>query len=74
MGILTMSHVFGSDAVKSGVSARLPDDVVEIGVFLPAHRAEALMALSRQRHQSVGQILRGLIDQVIAPPAPDPIA
>jgi hypothetical protein len=38
-------------------------DVVEIALLLPANRAEALLALARRRHQTVGQILRHLIDQ-----------
>lgn len=63
-----MPPLCGSDAPKTRTTTRLSDDVVEIGLFLPAHRAEALIALSRQRRQSVGQILRGLIDQAIALP------
>jgi hypothetical protein len=43
------------------------DDVVEINLLLPANRAEALLALSRQRRQSVGQILRQLIDRALTP-------
>lgn len=42
------------------------DEVVELGLLLPASRAEALMNLSRKRHESVGQILRGLIEQALA--------
>ena len=63
-----MHPLCGSDASKIRTTTRLSDDVVEIGLFLPAHRAEALIALSRQRRQSVGQILRGLIDQAIGSP------
>jgi hypothetical protein len=40
-------------------------DVVEIGLLLPANRADALVELSRRRQQSVGQILRGLIDRAL---------
>ncbi len=65
-----MAPFFGSDASKSRNHRGISDDVVEIGLFLPAHRAEALIALSRQRRQSVAQILRGLIDQAIATPDP----
>ena len=61
-----MPPLFGSDAQTSRTTPRLADEVVEIGLFLPAHRAEALIALSRRRKQSVGQILRGLIDGAIA--------
>ena len=41
-------------------------DVVEIALLLPANRAEALLALARRRRQTVGQILRHLIDQELA--------
>jgi hypothetical protein len=60
-----MAPFLGTDATKSRTTPQISDDVVEIGLLLPAHRAEALLALSRQRHQSVGQLLRGLIDQAI---------
>jgi hypothetical protein len=40
--------------------------VVEVSLLLPANRAEALVALSRRRRQSVGQILRQLIDAALA--------
>jgi hypothetical protein len=36
-------------------------DVVEIGLLLPADWAAALIELSKQRQQSVGQILRSFI-------------
>jgi len=41
-------------------------EVVEVPLLLTTQRAEALVALSRQRRQSVGQILRHLIDQALA--------
>lgn len=41
-------------------------DVVELALLLPAKRAEALIDLSRRRRQSVGQILRQLIDDALA--------
>lgn len=63
-----MAPLNGKDAHEPGGFSRISDEVVEIGLFLPAHRAEALIALSRQRHQSVGQILRSLIDQAISNP------
>ena len=40
-------------------------DVVEIPLLLPTSWAEGLVDLSRRRNQSVGQILRGLIDQAL---------
>ena len=64
-----MAPLNGRDAFKTGATPSISDEVVEIGLLLPAHRAEALIALSRQRHQSVGQILRTLIDQAISNPS-----
>ena len=40
-------------------------DVVEIGLLLPTSRVNALIELSKKKHQSVGQILRGLIDRAL---------
>jgi hypothetical protein len=45
------------------------EDVVEIGLLLPSNRAAALLRLARDRHESVGQILRQLIDRELAKPA-----
>lgn len=42
-----------------------PDDVVEIGLLLPKNWANALIELSKRRQQSVGQILRHLIDRAL---------
>lgn len=61
-----MAPLYGNDASKGCTTPRVSDDVVEIGLLLPANRAEALLALSRRRHQSVGHILRGLIDQALS--------
>jgi hypothetical protein len=36
--------------------------VVEIGLLLPQNWAQALVELASRRNQSVGQILRSLID------------
>jgi hypothetical protein len=40
-------------------------DVVEIGLLLPASRVHALIELSRKKEQSVGQILRDLIERAL---------
>ncbi len=40
-------------------------DVVEIGLLLPANWADALVELSKSRRQSVGQLLRSLIDRAL---------
>lgn len=41
------------------------NDVVEIPLLLPKNRADALMEMSKNRHLSVGQILRDLIEEAI---------
>jgi hypothetical protein len=43
-----------------------PGAVVEIGLLLPVSRTEALLALAHRRRQSVGQLLRHLIDRALA--------
>lgn len=58
-------------ASKMSRDARFPgmdaeNEVIEVPLLLTTQRAEALVALSRQRHQSVGQILRNLIDRELA--------
>lgn len=58
-----MAAFQGLSASKTGT---LPaGEVVEIGLLLPANRADALVELSKRRHQSVAQILRGLIDRAL---------
>lgn len=39
------------------------EDVVEVMLLLTASRMDALVALSRNRGQTVGQVVRGLIDR-----------
>jgi hypothetical protein len=41
------------------------DDVVEISLLLPSEWANELIELSRERGQSVGQILRSMIGQAL---------
>jgi hypothetical protein len=40
-------------------------DVVEIGLLLPTAWADALMEMSKRRRQSVGTILRSMIDRAL---------
>jgi hypothetical protein len=47
-------------------------DVVEIGLLIPANWAESLILLSKHRQQSVGQLLRSLIDQALQDAALNP--
>jgi hypothetical protein len=42
-----------------------PSDVVEIGLLLPVSWADALLRMSRRRQQSVGELLRGMIDRAL---------
>jgi hypothetical protein len=46
-------------------STDLAGEIVEIALLLPKKRADALVQLSREKHQSVGQILRSLIDRAL---------
>jgi hypothetical protein len=45
------------------------EGVVEIGLLLPTKRAAALLRLARDRHESVGQVLRNMIERELARPA-----
>ena len=55
----------GIDASKVGSMFR--DDVIEVSLLLPADRAEALMNLARHRHETVGEVLRTMIDSANIP-------
>jgi hypothetical protein len=50
--------------------AKLPakpsDDVVELGLLLPANRVAELLRLAQARQESVGQLLRKLIDRELS--------
>jgi hypothetical protein len=67
MSVLALSPNAGtaSDFGAPLSQANSPEDVVEIGLLLPAHWAVALIELSKQRHESVGQLLRGLIGRAL---------
>jgi hypothetical protein len=41
-------------------------EVVEVALLLPKRRADALVDLARRRRQSVGQLLRTLIEREVA--------
>ena len=53
----------GTDVER--LSTRQEDEVIEVALLLPSTRLEALMDLSKNRGQSVGQILRSLIERVL---------
>lgn len=50
----------GAIASKSGTAAQA--EIVEIGLLIPQAWAHALVKLASRRNQSVGQILRTLVD------------
>jgi hypothetical protein len=55
-----------SNAAAAPVNLGKPlDDFVEIGLLLPKNRAAALLQLARNRHETVGQILRKLVDRAL---------
>jgi hypothetical protein len=58
-----MASDTGTCANRIGTSSS--DAVVEVALLLPANRMAALMDLSRRRQQTVGQILRRLIDRAL---------
>jgi hypothetical protein len=53
----------GISALQTGKT--VSPEVTEIGLLLPTHRVNALIELSKKKNQSVGQILRGLIDKAL---------
>ena len=59
-----MASFQGLTATKTGIAPH--GEFVEIGLLLPVSRADALVELSKRRHQSVAQILRGLIDRALS--------
>jgi len=72
-----LSAIPGKFRWKSGMTAPITGtiakpystaraEVVEIGLLLPASRADALLELSKRRRQSVAQILRDLIERALA--------
>lgn len=55
--------MFGGAASNLGRGCQ--EDVVEISLLLPSRWANDLIKLSRERHQSVAQILRSMIGQAL---------
>jgi hypothetical protein len=58
-----MAPFQSTSAAQTGKSTTA--DVVEIGLLLHTSRVNALIELSKKKHQSVGQLLRGLIDRAL---------
>ena len=61
-----MANFPGNDAPNRCDRLAVTGEVVEIGLLIPSRRASALMDLSRRRGQSVGQLLRSLIDRALS--------
>ena len=59
-----MAATTGSDDARLGTP--IADEVTEIALLLPTHRMNALLDLSRNRGESVGQILRNLIERELS--------
>jgi hypothetical protein len=53
------------DTFASKPSSQRNDDIVEVSLLLPSQWANDLMELSRERGESVGQILRSMIGQAL---------
>ena len=66
----THSPASSCDAIASKASSPRQDDIVEINLLLPSQWAKDLIELSRERGQSVGQILRTMIGQALHDTAP----
>jgi hypothetical protein len=55
------------DVAESPAHLGIPlDDFVEIGLLLPTNRANALLELAHNRGETVGQILRRLVDLALS--------
>ena len=67
MSILASSPLAApvNDTFAPNVGSRGTDEVVEINLLLPSQWAQDLMELSRERQQSVGQILRSMIGHAL---------
>jgi hypothetical protein len=44
------------------------NDVIELGLLMPANRAAELIRLAQARQESVGHLVRKLIDRELAKP------
>jgi hypothetical protein len=64
MNATILASIMGQPA--RGLPAVASADVVELGLLLPANRAAELLRLAQDRHESVGQLLRKLIDRELA--------
>ena len=70
MSATTHSPASSYGAIASKAGNPNHDDIVEISLLLPSQWACDLIELSRERGQSVGQILRSMIGQALHDAAP----
>ena len=54
-----------TDIGASAFSSQFTNDVVEIGLLLPTNWANTLIEISKQRRQSVAQVLRAIIGNAL---------
>jgi hypothetical protein len=65
MMALTPPYAPIHNVVAANLGNVCPDDVVEISLLLPSGWANELIELSRERQQSVAQILRSMIGHAL---------
>ena len=67
MSLLALSHGIQktSTVAPPVLQPASPENVVEVGLLLPAEWATALIELSRKRQESVGQLIRTCIGRVL---------
>ncbi len=59
-----IAALMGAGPARAGSEGHA--DVVEIGLLLPVNRAADLMDLAKTRRESVGQVLRKLIERELS--------
>ena len=64
MNMDTFAAMLGSH--RPDADAQGTENVVEIGLLLPTKRAAALLRLAKDRRESVGQVLRKMIERELA--------
>ena len=65
---IAFAALMGASPMKVGGEGH--EGVVEIGLLLPVNRAADLMSLAKTRQESVGQVLRKLIDRELSDARP----
>jgi hypothetical protein len=67
MSMITMTSKSAPapNSTAANLGSFADQEVVEISLLLPAQWAQDLMVLSKQRRQSVGQILRSMIGHAL---------